>query len=81
MTQKTVNQPQEEGVEIPFAQLDADTLRRLIQDFVSRDGADWADAGCTLEDKVEQVLGQLRSKKIKILFDLKSATANFVSCH
>ena len=71
---------QEEGIDIPFQQLDPDTLRRMIQEFVSRDGADWAETGCTLEDKVEQVLQQLRNKQIKVVFDLKSQTANLVSC-
>jgi len=70
----------EEGLEIPYDQIDIDTLRRMIQEFVSRDGADWADAGCALEDKVEQVLQQLKSKKVKIVFDQMSQTANFVAC-
>ena len=70
----------EEGIEVPYAQIDPDTLRLMIQDFVSRDGADWADVGCTLEDKVEQVLRQLRNKQVKVVFDLKSQTANLVAC-
>jgi len=70
----------EEGIEIPYDQLNSETLRQLIQEFVSRDGADWGDAGCTLEDKVEQVLQQLKSKQVKVVFDLKSQTANLVVC-
>ena len=73
------NQQQEEGLEVPFAQLDPDTLQRMIQEFVTRDGADLAEAGCSLEEKVEQVLQQLRSRQVKIVFDLKSQTANLVS--
>ena len=76
---KAVAHP-EEGIEVPYAQIDPDTLRRMIQEFVSRDGADWADVGCTLEDKVEQVLRQLRNKQVKVVFDLKSQTANLVAC-
>jgi hypothetical protein len=52
----------------------------MIQEFVTRDGADWGDAGCTLEEKVEQVLRQLRNKKVKVVFDLTSQTANIVVC-
>ncbi|MCW8892471.1 MAG: YheU family protein [Deltaproteobacteria bacterium] len=70
----------EEGIEVPYDELDPETLRRLIQEFVSRDGADWADAGCTLEDKVEQVLQQLKNQKVKVVFDLSSQTANLVTC-
>jgi len=69
---------QEEGIEVPYEQVAPDTLRNLIQEFVSRDGADWAEAGCSLEDKVEQVLRQLKSKKARIVFDLQTRTANIV---
>ncbi|MDW7646407.1 MAG: YheU family protein [Desulfuromonadales bacterium] len=69
---------QEEGVEVPYEELSPEVLRNLIQEFVSRDGADWGEAGCTLEDKVEQVLGQLRQKKAKVVFDLQTQTANIV---
>lgn len=70
----------EEGLEIPYEQINMDTLRRMIQEFVTRDGADWADAGCALDDKVEQVLQQLKNKKVKVVFDQTSQTANFVAC-
>jgi uncharacterized protein YheU (UPF0270 family) len=68
----------EDGVEIPYEQLDPQTLRNLIREFVTRDGADWGDAGGTLEEKVEQVLRQFKQKKIKVVFDLQSETANIV---
>ncbi len=80
MSRNKLTDQHEEGLEIPYDQIDIDTLRRMIQEFVSRDGADWADAGCALEDKVEQVLQQLKSKKVKIVFDQMSQTANFVAC-
>lgn len=70
----------EEGIDVPYQQINPDTLRRMIQEFVTRDGADWAEVGCTLENKVDQVLQQLRNKKIKVVFDLRSQTANLVVC-
>ena len=70
----------EDGIEVPYDQINPDTLRNMIQEFVSRDGADWGDAGCTLENKYEQVTKQLRDKKVKIVFDLTSQTANIVVC-
>ena len=80
MSQNNITDHHEAGIEIPYDQINADTLQRMIQEFVSRDGADWADAGCALEDKVEQVLQQLKNKKVKIVFDQMSQTANFVVC-
>ena len=68
----------EQGVDVPYERLDPETLRNVIEEFVTRDGADWGDAGGTLEEKVGQVMQQLRSRKIKIVFDLNSETANIV---
>ncbi len=78
MSQEKPTDHHEEGVEIPYAQINPDTLHRMIQEFVTRDGADWSDAGGALEDKVKQVIQQLRNKKIKVVFDLTSQTANLV---
>jgi len=70
----------EQGVEIPFERLNPETLRNLIQEFVTRDGADWGEPGGALEEKVAQVMQQLLSRKVKIVFELKSQTANIVIC-
>lgn len=70
----------ENGVVVPYDLIDPETLRNMIREFVSRDGSDWGDAGCTLDDKVAQVLRQLREKKARVVFDLNSATANIVVC-
>ena len=64
----------EEGIEVPYERIDPDTLVRMIEEFVTRDGSDWGDVGCTLEDKVDQVLQQLRSKKVIVVFDQTSQT-------
>lgn len=80
MHQENKSCPCEEGVEVPYKQIDPQTLRRMIQEFVTRDGSDWAEIGCTLEDKVEQVLQQLKNRQIKVVFDLKTQTANLVPC-
>lgn len=68
----------EEGVDVPYERLDPETLRNVIEEFVTRDGADWGEVGGTLEEKINQVMQQLRSRKIKIVFELNSQTANIV---
>ncbi|WP_432823257.1 YheU family protein [Trichloromonas sp.] len=80
MSQEKAAGQHEEGVEVPYERIHPETLRNVIQEFVSRDGADWGDAGCSLEDKVEQVLQQLRKKQVKVVLDLRSQTANIVAC-
>ena len=73
-----VDERQETGIEIPFARIEPGTLRRMIEEFVTRDGADWAESGCALEDKVRQVLRQLRDGQVKVVYDQKTQTANLV---
>lgn len=80
MSQEKPAGQHEEGIEVPYERINPDTLRKMIQEFVTRDGADWGEAGCTLEDKVEQVLRQLKGRKVKVVFDLTSQTANIVVC-
>lgn len=80
MLQKKPSGSAEEGIEVPYERLDPETLRNMIQEFVSRDGADWGEVGGALEDKVAQVMQQLRSRKVKVVFELKSQTANIVVC-
>lgn len=70
----------EEGVEVPYEQLEAETLQNLIKEFVTRDGNDWGNVDGALEDKVGQVMQQLRNRQANVVFDLKSQTANIVSC-
>ncbi|MEZ4484150.1 MAG: YheU family protein [Syntrophotaleaceae bacterium] len=72
------SEPAEQGIEVPYKEIAPETLRRMIQEFVTRDGSDWAELGCSLDDKVAQVLEQLKTKQVKVVFDLKSQTANLV---
>lgn len=70
--------PAEKGIEVPWERLAPETLRSLVQEFVTRDGADWGEAGGALKEKVAQVMRQLRSRQAMVVFDLKSQTANIV---
>ena len=70
----------EKGVDVPYDQIDPETLRNMIQEFVTRDGVDWGEPGGALEDKIAQVIKQLKNKQVKVVFDLNSKTANIVPC-
>lgn len=80
MSPEKPTESQEQGIEVPYRQISPETLQRMIQEFVTRDGADWGEAGCSLEDKVRQVQQQLKAGQVKVVFDLRSQTANIVSC-
>lgn len=69
----------EEGVTVPIDRINPDTLRRMVEEFVTREWSDLADSDCTFEDKVEQVFKQFKENKIKVVFDLTSETCNIVS--
>lgn len=68
----------EEGVEIPLERLDPDILQALLADFVSREWSELNDACFTLEEKIEQVMRQLKNGQARILFDLTSKSWNIL---
>ncbi|MDD2310235.1 MAG: YheU family protein [Desulfuromonadaceae bacterium] len=76
-TEKCVSH--EEGIEIPFDQINPDTLQNMIREFVTREWADLGDSDCTLQDKVTQVLRQLETHGAKVVYDVTTETWNIVA--
>ena len=72
------NEYAEEGVDVPLDRINPETLRKMVEEFVTREWSDLSDADCTFEDKIEQVLLQLKDNRIKVVFDLTSETCNIV---
>ena len=70
----------EEGVEIPLDRINPATLRRMIEEFVTREWNDFSDFEYTVDEKVNQVLRQLKEKRAKIVFDCASKTWNIIAC-
>jgi uncharacterized protein YheU (UPF0270 family) len=68
----------EEGVDIPLERLDPEILQALLAEFVSREWSELNDACFTLEEKIEQVMRQLKNGQARILFDLTSNSWNIV---
>ncbi|HAS48820.1 MAG TPA: hypothetical protein DCS33_05965, partial [Gammaproteobacteria bacterium] len=44
---------------IPYQELEAETLRAIIEEFISREGTDYGAHEYSLEQKVQQVRNQL----------------------
>jgi uncharacterized protein YheU (UPF0270 family) len=74
----TEQQEKEEGVEIPMERINPDTLRKMVEEFVTREWSDLTDANFSLDSKVEQVLEQLREGTAKIVYDLVSKSCNIL---
>ena len=78
MLQKEPTDSNENMIDVPYEQIDPQTLRRMIEEFIT---AEWSDFGAEhsgLEGKIEQVLKQLKEKRAKVVFNLESKAANIV---
>lgn len=64
--------------DIPPDQLSPETLRRLVEEFVTRDGTDYGRVERSLAEKTGDVLRQLRSGDARILFDAETETTHIV---
>ena len=69
----------EEPVVVPHTELDLDTLRRLVESFVLREGTDYGVREFSLDQKVAHVLRQLERGEARILFDPNSETVDIVT--
>lgn len=64
------------GIELSPDDLSPEALRGLIEEFVTRDGTDYGAVERGVEEKIAQVLAQLRSGEARLVFDLETETAN-----
>ncbi|KAB0667507.1 YheU family protein [Oryzomonas japonica] len=80
MTSTEQTEHREEGVEVPYEQINPDTLRNLISEFVTREWEESGEVSYTLDQKIEQVLRQLREGKARVVFDATSESCNIVPC-
>ncbi len=63
---------------IPHQSLASDTLRNLIEEFVTRNGTDYGNYDLTMDDKVQSVQQRLNAGEIVILFIESSQSVNIV---
>jgi uncharacterized protein YheU (UPF0270 family) len=74
----TTSDREQQGVAVPWDQLDAETLRRVAEAFVTREGTDYGEVEETLEKKASQVIAQLRRGEAELRFDLDDETFDIV---
>ena len=70
----------EEAFDIPMDRIDPDTLRKMIEEFVTREWSELADSEYTLDEKIDQVMQQLKDNRAKIVYDNTSETWNIIPC-
>jgi uncharacterized protein YheU (UPF0270 family) len=61
-----------EPVEVPHGELSAELLHAVVESFVLREGTDYGAREYSFEDKVADVMRQLKKGEAKILFDPES---------
>jgi uncharacterized protein YheU (UPF0270 family) len=66
------------GVVVPYAALSEDALCGLVESFVLREGTDYGAVERTHEQKVADVLRQLKRGEARIEFDPSTETVNIV---
>ncbi|MBX3021800.1 MAG: YheU family protein [Bdellovibrionales bacterium] len=65
-------------LEIPLTAVDSETLRRIIEEFVLREGTDYGAVEVSLETKVAQIIKQLEKGHTKLYFDPESESVTLV---
>jgi uncharacterized protein YheU (UPF0270 family) len=71
--------PEENAIEVPFADLAPETLRNLAEEFVTRDGTDYGAVEKDLDAKVAGLMRELESGDAKIFFEAESGSINIVA--
>ncbi len=64
---------------IPYQELSPDTLHNLVEEFVSRDGTDYGETEIVLENKVEQVLRQIKAGEAFVLYSELHESCTIIS--
>lgn len=64
---------------IPLHALDSDTLVRIIEEFVTREGTDYGPGNFSLPSKIQSVERQLQSGEAVILYDPTEQSVNIVT--
>ncbi len=66
---------------IPWQQLNADTLQRLIESYVLREGTDYGDEEIALADKTAAVRQQIQQGQVLILYSELHESVDLLTKH
>ena len=66
---------------IPWQQLNVDTLQRLIESYVLREGTDYGDEEIPLAEKTAAVLQQIQAGQVLILYSELHESVDLLTKH
>lgn len=69
---------QEIPVEIPSQSISEDVLNAIVESYILREGTDYGEVEVSFEQKMTQILHQIKIGKLKIVFESSSETVNLV---
>lgn len=64
---------------IPFQQLDPDTLTSVLDSIITREGTDYGEHEVSLAEKRQQLMRQLQSGEVVLVFDEMDQSVNAMS--
>ncbi|NIP73340.1 MAG: YheU family protein [Gammaproteobacteria bacterium] len=67
-------------MEIPYDHLEPDTLRALVEEYVTRAGTDYGEVEVPLPTKVRQVIARLERGEAVITYDPETKSCDIVPC-
>jgi uncharacterized protein len=67
-----------DAIAIPYDSLNPDTLRAVVEEFITRAGTDYGERERSLDEKIADVMHQLRSGEVVVVFDPQTNTVNIV---
>jgi uncharacterized protein YheU (UPF0270 family) len=73
-----VDRESPESVMVPYAELDPELLRAVVESYVLREGTDYGEKEYSLDEKVAKVIAQLKRGEAKIVFDPESESVSIL---
>ena len=64
----------DDGVQIPWTSLKPETLRAIVEEFITREGTDYGDVEVSLQHKVDAVVVQLKNGHAAVFWDEDTET-------
>ena len=65
-------------MEIPYQKIPNEILINMIREFIMREGTDYTHRDISIEEKIEQVLKQIKDGRVVITFDAETESFTII---